>query len=175
MGLLGQPSEPAFCCCLLVAVEGCWVQGGCWEVNFRGCLQRGGRAGTEDTVSWPWEAGARRGPTAEQGGTGAQLSAVPGLAARTEVRAQSARVAVREGWRFERAAGGAAVLRTSSSQPQESWSHDQTRPVLGDSTARAPPPSTHRNAEEVWVVGIVGSDRLRGAAAAGVAATAAAE
>ena len=93
MGLVGQPSEPASsCCCLLEAVEGCWVQGGCWEVqatrNFRGCIQRGGGAGPEDTVSWRWEAGARRGQTAEQGGTGAQLAAVPGPAARTEVRAQ---------------------------------------------------------------------------------------
>lgn len=167
MGLVGQSGEPASsCCCLLEAREGRWVRGGCWEVeaawSFGGRIQRGGGVV------------AGRGRAAEQGGTGAQLAAVPGLAALTEVRAEAAWVAVREGRRSKRAAGRAALSRRPSSQPQESWGHDQTRPVLGGSTARAPPPLTYRNAEEVGVVRIVGRDRPRGASAAGVAATTAA-
>lgn len=126
--------------------------------DFGGRIQRGGGAR------------AGRGQTVEQGGTGAQLAAVLGLVARTEVRAEAAWVALRKGRRSKRAAGGAALLRRPSSQPQASWSHDQTRPVLGGLAARAPPPLTYRNVEEVRVVGIVGSDRPRGTVAATTAA-----
>lgn len=167
MGLVGQSGEPASSrCCLLEAMEGCWVRGGCWEMvaarDFGGRIQRGGGAR------------AGRGQTVEQGGTGAQLAAVLGLVARIEERAEAAWVALRKGRRSKRTTGGAALLRRPSSQPQASWSHDQTRPVLGGLAARAPPPLTYRNVEEVRVVGIVGSDRPRGAAAASVAATTAA-
>lgn len=183
MGLVGQPGEPASCCrCLLGAGERCLVHGGCWEreaaQNFRDSIQRGGGVGT-DAASWRWgpraRARARRGRNAEQGGTGAQLAVVPRLAAHTEVRAQAARVAFGEGRRSERAAGGAALLPAPRSQPQTSRGRDQTRRVLGESVASAPPRPTHRAAGEVGVVRIVRGRGLRAAAPAGVAATAAAE
>lgn len=179
MGLVGQPGEPASCCRRLLGAGERWpVQGGSWEVeaarSFRGCMERGGRVGT-DAVSWRREPGAGRGRRAKQGRTGAQLAAVPGLPAHAEVRAQAARVAVGEGRRSERAAGGAALLRVPRSQPQASRGRVQTRAVPGRSAASALPPLTHRAAGEVGVVRIVGGDGLRGAAAAGVAAAAAEE
>lgn len=177
---MGQPGEPASWCCLRGAGERCVVQGGCWGVeaarDFRGCVRRGGGAGTDDTVSWLWgpRAGAGRGRRAVQGGADAQLAAVPGRAARTEVRAQAARVAAGEGRRPERAAGGAALLRGPSSQPQAARGRDRARAVRAGSPASAPPPRAHRASGEVGVVRVVGGHRPRAAAAAGVGAAAAA-
>lgn len=171
---MSQSGDPASSrCCLLGAGVRCLVQRGCWQVevagNFRGCIQRGGGVDTDDTVSQLWgpRAGAGRGRRAAQ--------RVPGLVAHSEARAEAAWFAAGEGRRWECAAGSAALLRGPSSQPQASWGHDRAGPVLGDSTASAPPPLTHRALGEIRVVRIVRSDRRRGVVTADVAATAAAE
>ncbi|XP_053426699.1 integrin alpha-E [Nycticebus coucang] len=129
--------------------------------------------------------GARRGRGAEQGGTGAQLVAVCGPAAHAEVRTEVVRAAAGEGQRSQLAVGCAALLRGPRSRTRASWAHDQIGPksqpqtswgsgqarlVFGDSATRARPPSTDRAAREVRVGRIVGNDRLREAAAAGLAA-----
>lgn len=105
--------------------------------------------------------GSGRGRRAEEGGTGAQLVAVPGLDAHTVVRPEAARAAVGERWRSQPAARGAALLRGPRSQPLDSWSVCQGPLVPGAAAPRTPQPLAHEAAGEVGVVRVVGSDSRR--------------